>query len=85
VVLSLTQLLVSLPVQVDESVDEVGDACTYVNEVDNDVFKIDVQRIGHVEDTDFLSPKDEKNNININSLLDFGYSLDHKKLSQNVL
>ena len=62
-VLSLTQLLVSLPVQVDESVDEVGDACTYVNEVDNDIFKIEVQRVGHVEATDFLSPNDEKNEI----------------------
>ena len=59
-VLSLTQLLVSLPVQVDESVDEVGDACTYVNEVDNDIFKIEVQRVGHVEATDFPSPNDEK-------------------------
>ncbi len=76
-VLSLTQLLVSLPVQVDESVDEVGDACTDVNEVDNDVFKIEVQRVGHVEDTDFLSPKDERNIKNINFLLDNGDSLDH--------
>ena len=59
-VLSLTQLLVSLSVQVDESVDEVGDACTDVNEVDNDVFKIEVQRVGHVEATDFLCPNDEK-------------------------
>ena len=41
-VLSLAQLLVSLSVQVDESVDEVGDACTNVNEVDNNVFKIEV-------------------------------------------
>jgi len=63
VVLSLTQLLVSLPVQVDESVDEVGDACTYVNEVDNDIFKIEVQRVGHVEATDFLSPNYEKDEI----------------------
>ena len=62
-VLSLTQLLVSLPVQVDESVDEVGDACTYVNEVDNDIFKIEVQRVGHVEATDFLSPNYEKDEI----------------------
>ena len=59
-VLSLAQLLVSLSVQVDESVDEVGDACTDVNEVDNDVFKIEVKRVRHVETTDFLSPNDKK-------------------------
>ncbi len=59
-VLSLAQLLVSLSVQVDESVDKVGDACTDVNEVDNDVFKIEVQRVGHVETTDFFSPNDKK-------------------------
>ena len=59
-VLSLTQLLVSLPVQVDERVDEVGDACTNVHEVDNDIFKIEVKEVGHVETTDFLSPNDVK-------------------------
>ena len=59
-VLSLAQLLVSLSVQVDESVDEVGDACTDVYEVDNDVFKIEVKRVRHVEATDFLSPNDKK-------------------------
>ena len=59
-VLSLAQLLVSLSVQVDESVDEVGDACTDVNEVDNDVFKIEVKRVRHVEATDFICPNDKK-------------------------
>jgi hypothetical protein len=42
VVLSLAQLLVSLSVQVDERVDEVGDASANVNEVDNNVFKVEV-------------------------------------------
>lgn len=59
-VLSLTQLLVSLPVQVDERVDEVGDACTNVHEVDNDIFKIEVNEVGHVETTDFFTPNDAK-------------------------
>ena len=59
-VLSLTQLLVSLPVQVDERVDEVGDACTNVNEVDNDIFKIEVKGVGHVKTTDFFTPNEAK-------------------------
>lgn len=54
--LSLAQLLVSLPVQVNESVDEVGDACTYVHKVDDDIFEVEVQGVGHVEAANFISP-----------------------------
>ena len=62
-VLSLAQLLVSLPVQVDERVDEVGDACTYVHKVDNNVFKIEVEQIWHVKNAYFLSPNATFNEI----------------------
>jgi hypothetical protein len=56
VMLSLAQLLISLPVQVHERVDEVRNARTDVHEVEDDIFEIEIQRVRHVKYANFATP-----------------------------
>jgi hypothetical protein len=44
---SLIKLFCALSVKVDEGVDEVGNTCTDVEEVDQLVIEIEVERVWH--------------------------------------
>ena len=45
----MTQLLSPLSVEIDEGVDEVGDARTDVEEVDQLVVEVEVEQVRHVQ------------------------------------
>ena len=55
----LTELLCSLPVEVNERVDEVGDARTDVEKVDKLVVEVKVEHVGHVPLPDLVEPINE--------------------------
>jgi len=54
--LSLAKLLISLSMQINECVDEVWNACANIYEVDEFVFEVKVESVGHGKDIDFFLP-----------------------------